>query len=112
MNPTPVPKVDDALRCGILGAAKIAPPAIILPARTHPEFIIAAVAARSKEKAELFAQKHSIKKVYSGPSGYQGLLSHFRTPRIRLSIWLTCRVVDMLDDKDIDVIYNPVCHAV
>lgn len=67
-----MPKSDGALRCGILGAAKIAPLAIIIPAKTHPEFIIAAVAARSKDKAEAYAKKHGIEKAYSGPTGYQG----------------------------------------
>ncbi|KLO16868.1 NAD-binding protein [Schizopora paradoxa] len=84
-NPTPVPKSDGVLRCGILGAAKIAPLAVIIPTKSHSEFIISAVAARSKDKAEAFAKKHGIEKVYSGATGYQ----------------------DLLDDKDIDVIYNP-----
>jgi len=32
------------------------------------------IAGRSKEKVESFARKHGIKKVYSGPDGYQGNL--------------------------------------
>ncbi len=82
LNPTPVPKLDGALRCGILGAARIAPPAIINPARTHPEFVIAAVAARDQVKAEAFAKKHGIEKVYSGATGYQGSISLQYNPRL------------------------------
>jgi len=43
------------------------------------------VAARSKAKAEAYANQHGIQKVYYGPNGYQ----------------------ELLDDKDIDVVYNP-----
>ncbi len=64
------------------GAARIAPPAIINPARTHPEFIIAAVAARDQAKAEAFARKHGIEKVYSGATGYQGAFSLRYNPRL------------------------------
>ena len=73
VNPPTVPKTEKPLRFGVLGAARIAPVAIIWSARTHPEVVITAVAARSKEKAEKFAAKHGIPMVYSGPNGYQGM---------------------------------------
>ncbi|TDL23991.1 NAD(P)-binding protein [Rickenella mellea] len=85
VNPPNPPKGPDALRFGILGAANIAPSALIIPARSHPEVVIAAVAARDKTKAEAFAKKHGIPKHYGGTTGYQ----------------------DLLNDHDIDVIYNP-----
>ncbi|KIM44746.1 hypothetical protein M413DRAFT_442702 [Hebeloma cylindrosporum] len=87
-NPPSVPKSTGPkpLLFGILGAAAIAPAALILPARSHPDVIIYAVAARSKAKAESFAKKHGIEKAYEG---YQALL----------------------DDPDVDVVYNPLPNA-
>ena len=74
MNP---PKCDlvaesNVIRFGILGAANIAPPALITPARSHPEVVVYAVAARSLEKAKAYATKHGIEKTYGGPGAYQG----------------------------------------
>ncbi|KAK7056257.1 hypothetical protein VNI00_002810 [Paramarasmius palmivorus] len=70
------------LRFGILGAANIAPPALIIPAKSHPDVVVYAVAARSLAKAEAFAKKYGIAKAYEG---YQQLL----------------------DDPEVDVVYNP-----
>ncbi|KAF8901951.1 NAD(P)-binding protein [Mucidula mucida] len=70
------------LRFGILGAANIAPQALILPAKSHPEVVVYAVAARNRARAEAFAKKHEIPKVHAD---YQALL----------------------DDPDVDVVYNP-----
>jgi len=50
----------DKLRIGLLGAARIAPPAVITPARARDDVAITAVAARDKAKAEAFAAKHDI----------------------------------------------------
>ncbi|KAK1230606.1 hypothetical protein PQX77_006301 [Marasmius sp. AFHP31] len=71
-----------AVKWGILGAANIAPAALIIPAKAHPEVEVYAVAARDISKATAFAKKHGIPKAYEG---YQKLL----------------------DDPDIEVIYNP-----
>jgi hypothetical protein len=68
-NPTPVPKSPNALKLGILGAANIAPSALISPAKTHSDVVVYAVAARSKAKAEAFARKHGIPVVHGS---YQG----------------------------------------
>ncbi|KAJ3917815.1 NAD(P)-binding protein [Lentinula edodes] len=87
--PSQPPKVEDSsnppIKFGILGAANIAPPALILPAKSHAEVIVYAVAARDQRKAENFAKKHGIVKVYGGSNGYQQLL----------------------DDPEVDAIYNP-----
>ena len=48
------------IRVGILGAAKIAPKAVIVPARDNPEFEIVAVAARDKDRAKAFAAENGI----------------------------------------------------
>jgi len=48
------------LRFGILGAARIAPPALILPARLLPDVSVAAIAASTVEKARAFAGEHNI----------------------------------------------------
>ncbi|KAF5002849.1 hypothetical protein FDECE_10511 [Fusarium decemcellulare] len=60
--PTP-PKAPNALRFGILGAAKIAPDALINPAKSHPDVIVQAVAARDRHKAEAYAKKHNIPQI-------------------------------------------------
>lgn len=73
-NPNPV-------RFGILGAAKIAPRALIKPSRSHPDMTIDAVAARQLSKAQSFADEWAIPKAYGS---YE----------------------ELLEDKDIDVIYN------
>ncbi|MGW3312431.1 Gfo/Idh/MocA family protein [Streptomyces sp. NPDC001073] len=64
------------LRIGILGAASIAPSALIKPAQQHPRVAVTAVAARSRPRAEAFARKHDIPVVH--PT-YEALLAD---PRI------------------------------
>lgn len=64
----------DALRFGILGAARIAPNALIIPAISHPDVVVLAVASRDASKASAYAKKHRISKVYSGDDCYQGAL--------------------------------------
>jgi predicted dehydrogenase len=70
------------LRIGVLGAAKIAPNAIIRPANAGSRAVIAAVAARDRIRAEMFAAKHGIPKVHDT---YESLIG----------------------DPSIDAIYNP-----
>jgi predicted dehydrogenase len=48
------------IRIGILGAAKIAPAAIIKPANLRDDCEVVAVAARSPERARLYAAEHGI----------------------------------------------------
>ena len=52
------------LQIGILGAAGIAPAAIIRPAARNPETRIAAVAARGADRAEAYAGRHGIPQWY------------------------------------------------
>src|SRR6478672_11778882 len=70
------------LRIGVLGAARIAPLALVKPSRQVPEVALVAVAARDQAKAAAFAGKHGVPRVL--PS-YQALL----------------------DDPDVDAVYNP-----
>src|SRR5262245_52331796 len=72
----------EPLRIGILGAARIAPNAVIRPARAVPEARIDAVAARDPARARAFATKHGIPRVHAS---YDALLA----------------------DPEIDAIYNP-----
>jgi predicted dehydrogenase len=65
-----------------LGAARIAPPALIKPARDNAEVVVAAVAARDRSRAQTFAAKHHITRVHDD---YDKLVA----------------------DPDIDAIYNP-----
>ncbi len=52
-----------AIRIGILGAAKIAPPVVINPSRDNPDFEVVAVAARDPERARAYAAEHKIPRV-------------------------------------------------
>jgi predicted dehydrogenase len=52
------------VRFGILGAARIAPFAIVKPAADEPEAEVIAVAARELERARQFAAKHRISTAY------------------------------------------------
>src|SRR5438034_8273763 len=70
------------LRLGVLGAARIAPAALIKPARKVADVEVAAVAARDRAKAETFARKHGIGRVHDS---YDSLLA----------------------DPNIDAVYNP-----
>jgi predicted dehydrogenase len=70
------------LRIGVLGAAKIAPMALIRPAREVPGVEVVAVAARDVARAEKFAAKHGIARAHAS---YAALLA----------------------DDAIDAVYNP-----
>ncbi len=70
------------LRIGIVGAAHIAPVALVRPARRTGRVTVAAVAARDRSRAEKFARKHRIPRVLDS---YEELIA----------------------DPDVDAIYNP-----
>ncbi len=74
------------LRIGVLGAARIAPMAIIAPARRTAEVTVSAVAARDPERGREFAHKHGVSRVM--PS-YEALIA----------------------DRDIDAVYIPLPAA-
>jgi predicted dehydrogenase len=48
------------LRIGLLGASRIAPLAVVGPARRYPAAVVHAVAARDPERARAFARRHGI----------------------------------------------------
>jgi predicted dehydrogenase len=70
------------LRIGVLGAARIAPLALIKPARHNPEVVVAAVAARDGARARKFAATNGIARVRDD---YEALIA----------------------DPNLDAIYNP-----
>jgi hypothetical protein len=70
LEPPQPEKESNPLRFGILGAANIAPPALINPALSHPGVVVAAVAARDEARAQAYATKHKIAKVFKS---YQGV---------------------------------------
>jgi predicted dehydrogenase len=70
------------VQIGVLGAARIAPPALINPAKENSDVVVAAVAARDVSRAQAFAAKHGIARVHDS---YEALLA----------------------DPDIDAVYNP-----
>lgn len=77
---------DSPLRIGILGAARIAPMALVRPARQVPGVVISAVAARDVSRAGKFAIKHGIQKVHDSYD-------------------------DLLGDPEIDAVYNPLPNS-
>jgi predicted dehydrogenase len=64
--------MSSTVRIGILGAARIVPQALIKPARDIPEVEIAGIAARDPSRAQAFARKHRIPRVWDG---YEQLLT-------------------------------------
>src|ERR1700761_7541171 len=70
------------LRIGILGAARIAPSALIKPTRRSGGATVVAVAARDQERATEFARKQGI-------------------PRVLRSY------AELVEDPEIDAVYNP-----
>jgi predicted dehydrogenase len=77
-----VPEHGEPLRIGVLGAASIAPSALIKPATDNADVKVTAVAARDGSRARAFAAKHRIAHVHES---YEALLA----------------------DPDIDAVYNP-----
>lgn len=71
LYPSEVPKQSAAIRIGLLGASKIAPPAVIVPAKAHSEVIVVAIAARVKKRAQAYAKKYRLPIVHDT---YQALL--------------------------------------
>jgi predicted dehydrogenase len=74
------------LRFGILGAARIAPGALIKPARSVQGALVLAVAARNESKARGFARKYNLPRVLNS---YDALVN----------------------DPDLDAIYNPLPNS-
>ncbi len=70
------------LRFAILGAAAIAPNALVKPAAADPTVEVLAVAARSRERAQAFADRHGIPRVHDTYD-------------------------DVLADPEVDAVYNP-----
>lgn len=73
------------LRIGVLGASRIAEPAIVGPAHELGHRLVA-VAARDPQRAQVFADKYGVERVV--PS-YQ----------------------DVINDPEVDVVYNPLANA-
>ena len=67
-----MPESATPVRIGILGAARIAPLALINPARGNAEVVVAAVAARDVSRAQAFAAKHGIARVHDS---YEALIA-------------------------------------
>lgn len=74
------------LRFGILGAARIAPEALIKPALESSDAEVVAIAARDPARAREFAETHRIARVHAS---YEALVA----------------------DPDLDVIYNPLPNS-
>ena len=74
------------LRFGVLGAARIAPNALLKPAREIGGVEVTAMAARDRRRAEEFAAKYGIPRVHSSYD-------------------------DLISDPDIDAVYNPLPNS-
>ena len=77
---------DTPLRIGVLGAARIAPLALIRPARKVPGVLVAAIAARDRRRAEAFAARHGIPAVHDS-------------------------YADLVADPSLDAVYVPLPNA-
>lgn len=82
----PVPTRAGRVRIGILGAARIAPAALIKPAKENSQVVVTAVAAREMTRGNAFASKHGIARVHES---YEALIA----------------------DPDVDAIYNPLPNS-
>ncbi|TFK54005.1 NAD(P)-binding protein [Heliocybe sulcata] len=71
-NPPVVEKTSNPVRFGVIGAARIAPDAIIKPALCFEDAVVVAVAARDESRAKRFAHDWNVLKAYGGDNGYQG----------------------------------------
>jgi predicted dehydrogenase len=74
------------LRIGILGAARIAPMALVRPARGLAGVEVAAVAARDPARARRFAARHGVPRVHASYAA-------------------------LVDDPELDAVYNPLPNA-
>jgi predicted dehydrogenase len=70
------------VRVGVLGAARITPGAMIRPARNSGEVEVVAIAARDRSRADAFAAKHGVPRVFDS-------------------------YAELLADPEIDAVYNP-----
>ena len=75
----------EPLRIGVLGAARISELAIVNPAKTTGNRLVA-VAARDRSRAEAFAGMHGIERVLDS-------------------------YADVVTDSDVEVVYNPLANA-
>lgn len=80
-----MPATARPLRIGILGAARIAPAAIIAPAAETGHRVVA-IAARDPLRANAFAVEHGIERVHAS-------------------------YADLLSDPDVDAVYNPLANG-
>ncbi|HWX36724.1 MAG TPA: Gfo/Idh/MocA family oxidoreductase, partial [Steroidobacteraceae bacterium] len=74
------------IRFGILGAARIAPDALIKAAQNVPDAEVTAMAARDSKRAREFADTHGIPRVLATYD-------------------------DLVNDPELDVIYNPLPNS-
>jgi predicted dehydrogenase len=75
----------EPLRIGVLGAARIAELAIVSPARTTGDRLVA-VAARDRRRAEAFAAAHGVERALGS-------------------------YADVVTDPEVEVVYNPLANA-
>jgi predicted dehydrogenase len=75
----------EPLRIGVLGAARIADLAIVSPARTTGDRLVA-VAARDRRRAEAFAAAHGVERALGS-------------------------YADVVTDPEVEVVYNPLANA-
>jgi predicted dehydrogenase len=75
----------EALRIGVLGAARIAPDSIVTPAALTGARLVA-IASRDRDRAEAFASAHGVERVLDS-------------------------YADVVADPDVEAVYNPLANG-
>lgn len=75
----------EPLRIGVLGAARISPLSIIAPAAATGSRVVA-VAARDRQRAEVFARAHGVERVHAS-------------------------YADLIGDPEVEAVYNPLANS-
>lgn len=85
MSGPPIPFSVEPLRIGVLGAARITEVALVGPAHTTGDRLVA-VAARDRSRAEAFAARHGVERVVGS-------------------------YAELIADPEVEVVYNPLANA-
>lgn len=87
----------------MLGAARIGPAGLVLPAKSHAEAVVVAVASRDAAKVNAYAKRHGIPRTYDGTNCYESepdLFINLHTLADRYTL-----LQGLLKDPEVDAVY-------